>query len=61
MTYLKAMQTFFGQNRGEKQQTLQEFSQELKALTHEDKLYFVNEFNKRGMQVDPPSAPQDGK
>ena len=37
MTFTKACVTFFGRDRGEVKQTLQEFSAELKALNDKDR------------------------
>lgn len=51
-SFIKAMNDFFGRKPG---QTIGDFQAELKALTHEDKLYFVREFKKVGIDVDPPT------
>lgn len=52
VSFIKAMSDFFGRKPN---QTVGEFGAELKALSHEDKLYFVREFKKIGMEVDPPA------
>jgi hypothetical protein len=57
LSFIKAMSDYFGRKPG---QSVGEFSAELKALSHEDKLYFVREFKKIGMDVLPPSAPVSG-
>ncbi len=43
MTFTTAMNKFFGKKDG---QTMSEFSQELKALTMDDRRWFVAEFAK---------------
>jgi hypothetical protein len=48
------MSEFFGRKEG---QSMGEFAAELKTLTHDDKVWFANEFNKNGMPTDMPIAP----
>jgi hypothetical protein len=50
-SFIKAMMQYFGKKPG---QTLSEFQAELKELSHDDRLYFVREFAKIGIAVEPP-------
>jgi len=49
ISFTKAIVDYFGKKPG---QTLPEFQQELKALTPEDRAYFVREFKKVGIEVE---------
>jgi len=49
ISFTKAVVDYFGKKPG---QTLPEFQQELKALTPEDRAYFVREFKKVGIEVE---------
>jgi predicted nuclease of restriction endonuclease-like RecB superfamily len=51
VTLSKAVVEFFGKKPG---QTLPEFLAELKALTKEDREWYVKEFAKIGVEVEPP-------
>lgn len=48
MTFVAAIRSFFGQKPG---QTMPEFAQELKALTPEDRVYFINELRTAGIDA----------
>ena len=48
-SFTKAIVDYFGKKPG---QTLPEFQAELKALTPEDREYFVREFKKVGIEVE---------
>ena len=48
MTITKALKEYFGFKPG---QNLTEFMQEIKALSPEDRAYFVREFAKVGIEV----------
>jgi hypothetical protein len=49
ISFTKAVVDHFGKKPG---QTLPEFQQELKALTPEDRAYFIREFKKVGIEVE---------
>jgi hypothetical protein len=49
ISFTKAVVDYFGKKPG---QTLPEFQQELKALTPEDRAYFIREFKKVGIEVE---------
>ena len=49
ISFTKAIVDYFGKKPG---QTLPEFQQELKALTPEDRAYFIREFAKVGIEVE---------
>lgn len=49
VTFTKAVHEFFGKLPG---QSLGEFQAEIKALTAEDRAYFVREFAKVGIYID---------
>ena len=49
ISFTKAIVDYFGKKPG---QTLPEFQQELKALTPEDRAYFIREFKKVGIEVE---------
>jgi hypothetical protein len=51
VTFSRAIVEYFGKKPG---QTLSEFTAELKALTPEDRAYFVKEFAKVGIEVEVP-------
>lgn len=53
-SFVAAMKGYFGFKEG---QSLNDFQQELKALTHEDKLYFARELRKVGEDCADPTAP----
>ena len=48
ITFTKAIVEYFGKKPG---QTTNEFMQELKALTDEDRAYFKREFAKIGYEI----------
>lgn len=49
--FVGRMAEYYGRKPG---QTMPEFAGELKALTHDDKKWFVKEFNKMGLPTDEP-------
>lgn len=49
VSFTKAVNEFFGRKPG---QSLQEFQQELKALSPEDRAYFKREFAKIGVEIE---------
>lgn len=49
ISFTKAIVDYFGKKPG---QTLQEFQGEIKALTPEDRAYFIREFKKAGIEVE---------
>lgn len=60
-TFMGAMAEHFGPKKDNNTavpkfvgQTLQEFSQELKTLTHEDKLWYADQMRKNGYECEDP-------
>ncbi len=51
MTFVAACRKFFGKDRGEVPQTLQEFAAEIKALTPKDKEELSTMFQTVGINV----------
>lgn len=49
VTLTKAIHDFFGKKPG---QSLGEFQNEIRALTSEDRAYFVREFAKVGIEIE---------
>ena len=52
ISFTKAVVDYFGKNG----KSLPEFQAELKALTPEDRAYFIREFKKVGIEVEPTRA-----
>lgn len=54
MSFIATMKNFFGLNGG----TISSFSNELKALSHKEKLEFYAMLKDAGIECDPPAEPK---
>lgn len=50
-TFIGAVREFFGQNRGEMKQTLQEFAEEVRQLNEKERAEFVDMFRTVGFDA----------